>query len=195
MLQAFRQLREWEVEHLSEQSVNLTVNVSARQFADARLTSDIQDALQQSGLEASRLQLEMTENIAAADPKLTAAVLSQLKQTGIGVILDHFGVGAASLRGLWQFPVDALKIDRSLVREMQSDRAASDVVELIVTVAHKMKLKVIAEGIDTARQVERLRELGCEFGQGYYFSQPLEAKAAQQFLREQVVAKSVAAAT
>ena len=195
MLQAFRQLREWEVEHFSEQSVNLTVNVSARQFSDARLTSDIQDALQQSGLEASRLKLEMTESVAAADPKLTAIVLAQLKQMGIGLILDHFGVGAASLRGLWQFPVDALKIDRSLVREMQSDRAASDVVELIVTVAHKMKLKVIAEGIDTARQVERLRELGCEFGQGYYFSQPLDAKAAQQFLREQVVAKSVAAAT
>ena len=139
-------------------------------------SSDIQDALQQTGLNPSRLQLEMTESVAAADPKLTVTVLAHLKHMGIGVILDDFGVGSASLRGLWQFPVDALKIERSLIREMQTDRASSDVVELIVTLAHKMKLKLIAEGIETARQAERLRELGCEFGQGYYFSQPLERK-------------------
>jgi diguanylate cyclase (GGDEF)-like protein/PAS domain S-box-containing protein len=186
MLQACRQLREWELNHLTEEPINVTVNVSARQFADARLASDIQDALQQSGLNPSQLQLEMTESVAAADPKLTVTVLSHLKHMGIGVILDDFGIGSASLRGLWQFPVDALKIDRSLVRDMQTDRASSDVVELIVTLAHKMKLKLIAEGIETARQVERLRELGCEFGQGYYFSQPLDPKATQQFLRQQV---------
>ncbi len=165
--------------------MNVTVNVSARQFADARLASDIQDALQQTGLEPSRLQLEMTENVAAADPKLTVTVLSHLKHMGIGVILDDFGMGSASLRGLWQFPIDALKIDRSLVRDMQSDRTSSDVVELIVTLAQKMNLKLIAEGMETARQVERMRELGCEWGQGYYFSQPM-VKGAQVYLREQV---------
>jgi EAL domain-containing protein (putative c-di-GMP-specific phosphodiesterase class I) len=136
----------------------------------------------------------MTESVAAADPKLTITVLSHLKHMGIGVILDDFGIGSASLRGLWQFPVDALKIDRSLVREMQTDRSASDVVELIITLAHKMNLKVIAEGIETPRQVERLRELGCELGQGYYFSQPLDAKAAQQFLRQQVAPPSASGA-
>ncbi len=193
MLQACRQLREWEVNRLSEHPVNVTVNVSARQFADARLSSDIQDALQQTGLEPSRLQLEMTENVAAADPKLTVTVLSHLKHMGIGVILDDFGVGSASLRGLWQFPVDALKIDRSLVREMQTDRASSNVVELIVTLAQKMNLRLIAEGLESARQVERMRELGCELGQGYYFSQPMDAKGAQVFLREQVWSKAGAA--
>jgi diguanylate cyclase (GGDEF)-like protein/PAS domain S-box-containing protein len=194
MLQACRQSREWEVNHFSEQPVNITVNVSARQFADARLASDIQDALRQTGVDPARLQLEMTESVAAADPKLTITVLSHLKHMGIGVILDDFGIGSASLRGLWQFPVDALKIDRSLVREMQTDRSASDVVELIITLAHKMNLKVIAEGIETPRQVERLRELGCELGQGYYFSQPLDAKAAQQFLRQQVAPPSASGA-
>jgi hypothetical protein len=78
------------------------------------------------------------------------------------------------------------KIDRSLVREMHTDRGACDIVEIIIALAHKMNLKIIAEGIETARQVERLRELGCEFGQGYYFSQPLESKAALQFMRQQV---------
>ena len=135
-------------------------------------------------------------SVAAADPKLTVTVLSHLKHMGVGVILDDFGIGSASLRGLWQFPVDALKIDRSLVMEMQTDRASSDVVELIITLAHKMNLRVIAEGIETPRQVERLRELGCELGQGYYFSQPLESKAVQQFLRQQVApARASAGAT
>ncbi len=194
ILQACQQLRDWEANHFSEQPMTITVNVSARQFADARLMNDIQDALQQTGIDPSRLQLEMTESVAAADPKLTVTVLSQLKHLGIGVILDNFGTGTTSLRGLRQFKVDALKIDRSLVGEMQSDRAACDIVELIAALAHKMNLKVIAEGIETARQAERLLELGCEYGQGYYFSPPMEAKAAQQFMRQQVAPRTRGAA-
>lgn len=87
---------------------------------------------------------------------------------------------------LTQFPVDALKIDRSLIRDMQTDKTASDVVELIMTMAHKMKYRVIAEGIEMPRQLERLIDLGCEYGQGYYFSQPMEAKAALTYMRTQV---------
>jgi diguanylate cyclase (GGDEF)-like protein/PAS domain S-box-containing protein len=194
MLQACQQLRDWEANHLSSLPVNMTVNVSARQFADARLAGDIQDALQQSGVDPSRLQLEMNESVAATDPKLTVTVLSHLKHMGIGVILDDFGSGPASLRALWRFPIEALKIDRSLVREMQGDRAACDVVELILTLAHKMNLRVIAAGIETPRQVEHLRELGCELGQGYFFSQPLEAKAAEQYLREQMAGPGASSA-
>ena len=185
LLQSCRQLSEWEVNLSGNAPVSLTLNVSARQFADARLVNDLQDALQQTGVNPGRLQLEMTESVAAADPRLTVTVLSHLKHMGIGVILDDFGVGSSSLRGLWQFPVDALKIDRSLVREMLTDRAATDIAETIITLGRKMNLRVIAEGIETARQAERLRELGCGYGQGYYFSQPLESKAALQFLRRQ----------
>ena len=192
MVQACRQLREWEVNDRSGSQMHLTVNVSARQFADARLANDIQDALQQTGVDPSRLQLEMTEKIASADPKLTVTVLSHLKHFGIGTVLDDFGTGSTSLVGLRQFPVDAVKIDRSLIREMQTDRSASDIVELIILLAHKMNLKVIAEGIETVRQLERLLELGCEYGQGYFFSQPMEAKAALIFMRLQLVARKSA---
>jgi EAL domain-containing protein (putative c-di-GMP-specific phosphodiesterase class I) len=115
-------------------------------------------------------------------------VLSHLKHMGIGVILDDFGTGSTSLRGLRQFPIDALKIDRSLIREMQSDRATADIVELIITLAHKMNLRAVAEGIETSKQMERLLELGCEYGQGYYFSQPLDAKGVQTYMRQQVAA-------
>jgi diguanylate cyclase (GGDEF)-like protein/PAS domain S-box-containing protein len=186
--QVCRQLREWEEKRASAQPVSVTVNVSARQFADACLANDIQQALRETGLDPSRLELEMTESIASADPKLTITVLAHLKHMGIGVILDDFGIGAASLRGLRQFPVDALKIDRSLVREMQSDRSASDLVEMIIAIAHKMGLRAIAAGVENVRQFERLLQLGCDFGQGFYFSQPLEAKAALQFMSREAAA-------
>jgi diguanylate cyclase (GGDEF)-like protein/PAS domain S-box-containing protein len=188
LVQACWQLREWEVNDRSGSPMNVTVNVSGRQFADARLANEIQDALQQTGVDPSRLQLEMTEKIAAADPKLTITVLSHLRHLGIGMVLDDFGTGSMPLVALTRFPVDALKIDRSLIREMQSDRGTSDIVELIILLAHKMKLKVIAEGIETSRQLERLIELGCDYGQGYFFTQPMEAKAALIFMRQQIVA-------
>ncbi len=182
MLQTCRQLREWEVNAFSEQPLNMTVNLSARQLADGQLVNDIQDALRETGVDPSRLHLEITEAVAAADPKLTVTVLSHLKHMGIEVILDDFGVGTSSLCGLRRFPVDALKIDRSLIREMQSDLTCADMVEVIITLAHKLDLRVIAEGIETAKQLERLIEMGCEFGQGFYFSQALEPKAALQFV-------------
>ncbi|HSY89943.1 MAG TPA: EAL domain-containing protein [Candidatus Binatus sp.] len=187
LLQACGQLRDWEAARLSDEPINITVNISARQFADARLLNDIQQTLKETGINPARLQLEMTETVAAADPKLTITVLSHLKHLGIGVILDNFGTGATSLRGLRQFPLDALKIDGSLVREMQTDLASGDIVELITGLARKMNLKSIAEGIETARQMEKLLELGCQYGQGHYFSQAMDAKAAQEFVRAQGV--------
>ena len=192
LLQACRQVREWECTSSWPQPIRLAVNVSARQFADGRLVNDIQDALRETGVDPSRLQLEITESVAAADPKLTMTVLSHLKHMGIGIILDGFGVGSASLRGLWQFPVDAVKIDRSLVMEMQTVQSSKEIIEAIITLAHQRGLQVIAQGIESARQFERLRELGCEYGQGYYFSQPLDAKALLQFVQGQTAARATA---
>jgi len=184
MLQACRQMREWDGLNFSGQPINLTVNLSARQFANPRLASDINDALRQTGLDPSRLQVEVPEGVATADPKLTVTILSHLKHMGMGVILDDFGAGSASLRGLWQFPVDALKVDGSLIRELPTERAASDIVELTIDLARKRHIQVIAEGIETASLAERLRRMGCKFGQGYWFSPPLEAPAALQFLQK-----------
>jgi diguanylate cyclase (GGDEF)-like protein/PAS domain S-box-containing protein len=186
LLQACRQLREWEVGGWAEKSLSLAVNISPRQFSDARLLNDIQDVLRETGIDPPRLQLEVQESVANRDAKFTITTFGHLKHLGIGVILDDFGTGSSSLRGLWQYPVDALKIDRSLVREMQTDRSTCDIVDAIIMLAQKMNLKVIAEGIETARQLDRLQELGCQYGQGHYFSPALDAKSAQQFLRQQV---------
>ena len=187
ILQACRQLREWQVLAPAKSGVSITVNVSARQFADARLVTDLQQALEQTGVDPSWLQLEITECIAAADPKLTLTVLSHLKHLGIGVILDDFGTGSTSLRALRQFPVDALKVDRSLIGEMQSDRITEDIIRMMISLAHNIGLEAVAEGIETSAQMKRLLEMGCEYGQGYYFSQPLDAKGALTFLRQNVI--------
>ncbi len=188
ILEACKQLQDWTSEHPAIADVTISVNLSAKQFADARFVNELQTAIRETGVEPSRLQLEMTETVAATDPKLTVTVLSYLKHMGIGVILDDFGTGNSSLSGLRRFPVEALKIDRALVSEMLSDRGTCDTVELIILLAHKLKLKIIAEGIETAKHLERLRDFGCDLGQGYFFSPPLEPTAASKLLSEGNVA-------
>jgi diguanylate cyclase (GGDEF)-like protein/PAS domain S-box-containing protein len=182
ILKACQQLREWEEKNHAAQAVTMNINLSARQFADPRFVTDLRNAIHEIRIEPSKLQLEMTEAVAAADPRVTVTVLTQLKHLGIGVILDDFGTGNSSLIGLRQFPVDALKIDRSLISEMLADRGTRDTVDLIIVLGHKLKLKVIAEGIETTQQFELLCELGCDLGQGYLFSQPVAAEAAGQLL-------------
>jgi diguanylate cyclase (GGDEF)-like protein/PAS domain S-box-containing protein len=179
--QTCKQLRAWKNEG---QPVTISANLSARQFADPRFLPELQSAIRESGVDASRLQLEMTEAVAAADPKRSHALLSDLKRIGIGVILDDFGAENCSLSGLRRFPLAALKIDRFLIGEMLSDRGTGDTVDLIIVLAHKLKMRVVASGIETTQQFDRLRELGCDLGQGYLFSQPVEAEAAGNLLRK-----------
>jgi diguanylate cyclase (GGDEF)-like protein len=141
----------------------------------------LDEAMHTRAVNRLKLEAELRE---AADSKLTATVVSHLKHLRVGVILDDFGTGNSSLSGLRQFPVDALKIDRSLVAGMLTDRGTYDTVELIILLAHKLKLKVIAEGIETSRQLDQLHTLGCDLGQGCLFSQPVEARAAEDLLRQ-----------
>jgi diguanylate cyclase (GGDEF)-like protein/PAS domain S-box-containing protein len=185
ILQACQQLRTWdnEIPSLLE-TTSMSVNISAKQLADTRFITDLAATLRETGIDPSRLHLEITEGVATADAKLTAAILPHLKQLRVGVVLDDFGTESSSLNSLQQFAVEALKIDRSLIGGMLTDRAARDMVELIVLLSQKLKFKVIAEGVESAKQLDQLRELGCELGQGFLFSSPLDAKAAEQLLRQ-----------
>jgi diguanylate cyclase (GGDEF)-like protein/PAS domain S-box-containing protein len=189
ILEACKQLRAWDNQIAAMESVSVSVNVSAKQLADGRFLAGMEETMRETGIHPSRLHLEMTESVAAADAKLTVTVLSHLKQLRVGVILDDFGTGNSSLSGLRQFPVEALKIDRSLIGGMLADRGTCETVELIILLAHKLKLKVIAEGIESTKHFDHLHALGCELGQGYFFSQPLEAKAAEQLLRQRTSAQ------
>ena len=182
--QACQQLHNWIVAIPTMEAVSVSVNVSIKQLADARFVTDLEATLREARIDPARLRLEITENVAAADPKLTATVLSHLKQLGVGVVLDDFGTGNSSLSGLRQFPVEGLKIDRSLISGMLADRGTCDTVELIILLAHKLKLKVIAEGIESTKQLDHLRQFGCDLGQGYFFSPPVEAGATERLLRQ-----------
>jgi diguanylate cyclase (GGDEF)-like protein/PAS domain S-box-containing protein len=176
--EACKQLRAWKIEIPAMGAVSININISAKQLAAARFVSGLEATLRQSGIDPAQLCVEITENVAAADPKLAASVLSQLKQLRVGVLLDDFGSGNSSLSGLRQYPIEALKIDRALVAALLLDRSALETVELILLLARKLKLKVIAEGIESTKQLDHLLALGCELGQGYLFSQPVEARAA-----------------
>lgn len=184
ILEACRQLRAWMALLPAIDPIKISANLSARQLADAGFVHEIERSLQETGIEPSQLRLELTEDVATADLRLTEKILLNLRQLRIGVILDDFGSGNSSLIRLRELPVEAVKIDRSLIHRMLLDRGAADIVELILMIGRKLKLTVVAEGVESARQVERLRALGCELGQGYYFSVPLEPKDAQRLLQE-----------
>jgi diguanylate cyclase (GGDEF)-like protein/PAS domain S-box-containing protein len=184
MTEACRQLCAWNAHNRPPRPIRITVNVSARQFADAGLVGMVEAALRETRMDGSQLQLELTENVAARDSRLTATVLSHFKHMGVGTILDNFGTGHCSLMALTDFPIDALKIDRSLVKEMMSDRRVLDIVELIMSIAHKMKFQTIAEGIETSKQLDCLRDLRCDLGQGFLFSPAVDGEAAEQMLRD-----------
>jgi len=188
ILEACKQLRAWDNETPKMEAVSIGVNVSTKQLADARFVTGLESALRDAAINPERLHLEITENVAAVDAKLTATVLAHLKQLRVGVILDDFGTGNSSLSGLRQFPVEALKIDRSLVSEMLIDRGTCDTIELIILLSHKLKLKVIAEGVESIKQFDHLLHLGCELGQGNFFSPPVEAQEAEELLRRRMPA-------
>ena len=177
--EACEQVRKWQAEHPADPPLNLTTKVSGRQFSHPEFVRDIKATLRETRIAAGTLSLELTEGVAMLDPKLTADLLSQLKMLGVRIVIDHFGTGHMPLASLLRFPIDGLKVDRSLVSAMLSDRAASEILSLIITVARKLQVLVIAEGIEGVLQLEHLRRLGCEFGQGYFFARPAEAKLAE----------------
>ena len=186
------QLSAWRAEDQDRSKLYVSVNLSSRQLTDARLVADLRRILQRTGIDPSSLQLEVSENAALAATQPGSSVVSQLRQLGVAIIIDDFGAGQFSLLQLCQFPVNALKIDHRVVSEMMTSRGAFQTVELIITLAHRLNLQVIAEGIELSSQLTRLRELGCDFGQGYLFSQPLEPELTRQLLNQQRDRRSAA---
>lgn len=184
ILEACRQLHAWMISAPAIGPVMISANLSARQLADAGFVKEVEHHLRETGIDPSQLRLEFTEDVATADLPLTEKILWNLRQLKVGVILDDFGRGNSSLIRLRELPVEAVKIDRSLISRMLLDRGAADVVELVLMIARRLKLTVIAEGVESAKQAEHLRALGCDLAQGYYFSAPLEAKEAQRMLQE-----------
>ena len=180
--EACREAQLWQARYPRDPALSVTVNVSPRQFAHPQLVSDIKEAVDETGINPCRLHLELTESVAMADPARTQQILAQLKDLGIGISLDDFGTGHSSLSRLRRFPVDVLKIDRSFVSHMDTDAEARQIARLIIEFAHTVNLRVIAEGVETAAHIDHLRSLSCEFGQGYFFSKPVDHDAVESLL-------------
>jgi EAL domain-containing protein (putative c-di-GMP-specific phosphodiesterase class I) len=160
----------------------MSVNITAKQFAQPDLASEIGLILQESHLNPCTLQLEITETIAMGDPERAGYVLSELKALGVRLSIDDFGTGYSSLSRLQRFSVDTLKIDRTFISGMDTNAETREIVRTIIMLAHNLGLKVVAEGAETEEQVNELRALNCEMAQGYFFSRPSDHEAIVELL-------------
>ena len=179
--EACRQSRAWQDEGLAP--LPLAVNVSARQFRSRELESVLAGALERYGLQPSLLMVELTESLLMDDPDDGIARMLRLKELGVGLSLDDFGTGYSSLSRLAQFPIDQLKIDRSFVSGVVTDPGCATIVNSVIALAHRMRLKVVAEGVEDAAQLGYLHRLHCDEIQGYYFSRPVPAGELAEMLR------------
>jgi EAL domain-containing protein (putative c-di-GMP-specific phosphodiesterase class I) len=182
LTEACQQLRAWHKLFPSDPPLSLSVNITSKQFAEPGLASQIGQLLQQAGMDPRSIDLEITENVAMADPEKSAAVLSELKALGVGIDIDDFGTGYSSLSRLQGFHVDTLKIDRFFISRMDTDDETHEIVRIIVMLAHHLGLKVVAEGVETEAQLNLLKQLGCERVQGYLFSKPVDSEAIMKLL-------------
>ena len=157
-------------------ALRVSVNVSGRQVAEGSLVARVSRALEDSGLPPERLQLELTETVLMDDVDGHVAVMRDLKKLGLSLALDDFGKGYSSLSYLHRFPIDRIKIDRDFVRGLPNSRADQAIVSAVLSFARALEMEVVAEGVETEQHVDALRELGCEYAQGFFFHRPMEAE-------------------
>ena len=175
-------LAAWRTSRLVAPDVRMSVNVSGRQLDDPRFPEDVIDVIAATGLPGSVVRLEITEGTLMREPERIARIVSEVCSTGVGLELDDFGTGYSSLASLHQFPVNALKIDQSFVSALTAEEGEV-IVRSTIALAHSLGLEVIAEGIELDGQLQRLRSLGCEHGQGFLFSPPVTREGAEDLLR------------
>ena len=180
--EACRQARKWREELPPGAVSTMCVNLSAHQLKDPALVGHVRGALEGSGLEPSGLVLEITEGVLMENAFFTLATLRDLKGLGVGLAIDDFGTGYSSLSYLKRFPIDYVKIDRSIVSGVERDAGNEAIVTATVVVARAMGFRVVAEGVETAEEAEKLRSLGCDLGQGYYWWRPNPAREAAKLL-------------
>ena len=173
--EACQQMAKWNTEAIGGRQLSLHVNVSCKEFLQRTFVERVSATLKSTGLSPHQLKLEITESGIMDNAELTSETLLELKSRSIGLSIDDFGTGYSSLSYLSRFPIDSLKIDRSFVSKLGGAPEDSLIVKAIIELAHALRLEVIAEGIETVQQLDLIRDLGCEFAQGYFISHPLTA--------------------
>lgn len=177
-----QQLRAWQQQYPACASLTINVNLSGKQFSQPNLIEVIADTLTKTGLPAALLKLEITETVIMENADSAAAMLNELKALGSQLAIDDFGTGYSSFSHLHRFPIDTLKIDRAFVSRMDASADGTEIVRTMLLLAHNLKMSVVAEGIETAAQIEQLRLLGCEYGQGYFLHRPMCAADAEKLV-------------
>jgi diguanylate cyclase len=162
----------------------MSVNLSARQCAHPDLVGLVRSTLAETGADPSSICLEITETAVLADMEATVGVLEHLRALGVTLAIDDFGTGWSSLRALQRFPVDEVKIDRSFVDGVARDPQEAAIVAAVISLSHALGLRTVAEGIESVSQVDRLRALGCDLAQGYFFWRPAPARELDELLSE-----------
>jgi diguanylate cyclase (GGDEF)-like protein/PAS domain S-box-containing protein len=172
--QACEDLCRWQKQLQDELKLTMNINLSSKHFMSPTLLDDIQEILKQTGMPPEQLKLEITETALMEDADETIRLVHRLKDLGLHLLIDDFGTGYSSLSYLQRLPIDTLKVDRSFVSRIQSEPDGNrNIVEAIISLAHRLKMMVVAEGVETEEQFAILLDMNCQFGQGYLFSKPL----------------------
>jgi diguanylate cyclase (GGDEF)-like protein len=180
LAEACRQLHRWQT--LAPRPLTMSVNLSSRQFSQPHLIDQIEQTLAETGIAPRCLQLEITESVVMENAEAAATMLRQLRALGVQLSIDDFGTGYSSLSYLHRFPLSVLKIDRSFVSRMGAGDENAEIVRTVITLANNLDMLVVAEGVQTEAQFTQLRELNCNYGQGYLFSPPVDAECAAALL-------------
>lgn len=183
---ACQQMQRWQAQFPGFAPLTISVNLSTKHFTQPELAEQVRQTLQATGLAAQFLKLEITENTLMSNAEVATVTLKQLRSLGVQISMDDFGTGFSSLSYLHRFPIDTLKIDRSFVMDLEQTNENAKITQAIIMLARSLNLDVVAEGIETSAQLMLLKAMGCEYGQGYFFSKPLSSEAATIFLRQQV---------
>jgi diguanylate cyclase (GGDEF)-like protein/PAS domain S-box-containing protein len=179
---ACQRVRLWNDRYPRESPVAIAANVTFRQIEHSNLVRSIESILQESQLDPSLLEIEITETLAMQHAEKAGSVLSDLKALGVRLSIDDFGTGYSSLSRLQRLPVDTLKIDRSFITRLHTDVSSREVVRIIIMLAKHFGLEVVAEGVEAEEQAQYLQELGCDLAQGYLFSRPVEEERAEELM-------------
>ena len=182
--EACRQMKRWEKAYSTASPLFISVNLSCKQFNNLQLLEQVSNVLGKTGLSPRRLKLEITESAVMDNIDSATEMLSQLRDLGVQLAIDDFGTGYSSLSYLHRFPIDTLKIDRSFVTRMADNAENVEIVRTIVMLAQVLGMDVVAEGVETKEQLKILRDLRCEYGQGYYFSRPSNTSDAEKIIVE-----------
>jgi EAL domain-containing protein (putative c-di-GMP-specific phosphodiesterase class I) len=182
---ACTQIVKWQQCTAATKHLMVSVNISGKHFAEGDLVEQTKNVLSDTGIDPAYLKLEITETAVMENAEHAISMLNQIRATGVRLSIDDFGTGYSSLSYLHRFPIDTLKIDRSFVGTMGNGAGNTEIVKAVIAVASALNLSVIAEGIESIGQLRQLKDLGCEYGQGYLFSRPLPVGEIELFLRDE----------